>query len=340
MRNSRVPRKALSVIGLIAAGALALTACAGAEDTGTDAENSTQEKLTIGISQFVQHPALDAATDGFKQAFIEAGYVEGDTVVFDEQNANAEVATATTIAQSFQDSNVDLVLAVATPSAQAAAQNVTNAPVLFTAVTDAVEADLVDSNEAPGGNVTGTSDINPVADQIELITEVVPDAKNIGIVYSSGEVNSQIQVDLAKEAAEANGLSIVETTVTTSADILTATESIINDVDAIYVPTDNVVVSGLGALVQAAESAQVPVFGAESGTVENGALVALSISYEKLGFQTGKMALEILEDGADTATMAVQTSDQLELILNLGAAERMGVKLSDDFVQKADKTIE
>ncbi|NNV09665.1 sugar ABC transporter substrate-binding protein, partial [Geobacillus sp. MMMUD3] len=158
------------------------------------------------ISQLVQHPALDAATSGFKKSFEDAG-VEVD---WDEQNANGEQANATSIAQNFASSDLDLVLAVATPAAQAAAQAITDKPVLFTAVTDPVEAGLVQSNEAPGGNVTGTSDLNPVADQLQLVKDVKPDAKTVGIVYSSGEVNSQVQVDLAKEAAKGMGLEIKE----------------------------------------------------------------------------------------------------------------------------------
>ncbi|MBC9936149.1 MULTISPECIES: ABC transporter substrate-binding protein [unclassified Leucobacter] len=338
MRNSFTRRRALALTGIAAAAALALAGCA-AGDTATEGGDEAAKSVTIGISQFVQHPALDAATEGFKQAFIDAGYVEGETVTFDEQNAQADVANATTIAQKFAADSVDLVLAVATPSAQAAAQNITDIPVLFTAVTDAVEAGLVDSNEAPGSNVTGTSDLNPVADQMALIQEIAPDAKKVGIVYSSGEVNSEIQVALAKDAAKDLGIEIVEKTVSNAAEIKQATEAL-GDVDAIYVPTDNVVVSAISTVVQVAEAAQIPVIGAEAGTVEGGAIATLGIDYTKLGHQTGEMAIKILQEGADPATMPVETSNQLELVINPAAAARMGVELPAAIVDRADRVIE
>lgn len=173
-------------------GALALASCSSdSSDSSTSTDAAGGDSYRVGINQLVQHPALDAATTGFKEAFEEAGV----DVTFDEQNANGEQGTALTISQQFASDNLDLVLAVATPAAQATAQNITDIPVLFTAVTDAVSAELVDSNEAPGGNVTGTSDIAPIEQQLELLQQLVPDAKSIGIVYASGEVNSQVQVD-------------------------------------------------------------------------------------------------------------------------------------------------
>ena len=330
MRNSFTRRRALALTGIAATAALALAGCASG-DTATGGGDEAAKSVTTS--------ALDAATEGFKQAFIDAGYVEGETVTFDEQNAQADVANATTIAQKFAADGVDLVLAVATPSAQAAAQNITDIPVLFTAVTDAVEAGLVDSNEAPGSNVTGTSDLNPVADQMALIQEIAPDAKKVGIVYSSGEVNSEIQVALAKDAAKDLGLEIVEKTVSNASEIKQATEAL-GDVDAIYVPTDNVVVSAISTVVQVAEAAQIPVIGAEAGTVEGGAIATLGIDYTKLGHQTGEMAIKILQDGADPATMPVETSNQLELVINPAAAARMGVELPAAIVDRADRVIE
>lgn len=337
MRNSFTRRRAIALTGIAATAALALAGCSsGDAATGGD---EAAKSVTIGISQFVQHPALDASTEGFKQAFIDAGYVEGKTVTFDEQNAQADVANATTIAQKFAADGVDLVLAVATPSAQAAAQNITDIPVLFTAVTDAVEAGLVDSNDEPGSNVTGTSDLNPVKEQFDLIKEIAPDAKKVGIVYSSGEVNSEIQVALAKEAAKDLDIEIVEKTVSNASEIKQATEAL-GDVDAIYVPTDNVVVSAISTVVQVAEAAQIPVIGAEAGTVEGGAIATIGIDYMKLGHQTGEMAIKILQDGTDPATMAVETSNQLELVINPAAAERMGIELPAAVVDRADRVIE
>src|SRR5699024_8739161 len=185
-----------------------------------------EDALSIGISQIVQHPALDAASEGFQEAFVDAGYVVGETVDFDIQNANDQIQVASDIANNFATQDLDLVLAVATPSAQAAAQASADIPVIFTAVTDAEEAELVDSNEAPGANITGTSDAAPIEDQLELLKELVPDASKVGIVYSSGEVNSQVQVDAAKEVAGDFDLEIVEKTITEANDIQQATEAL------------------------------------------------------------------------------------------------------------------
>lgn len=337
MTVNRLPRKILTLAALAATAALGLSACA--PNAGDSDGAGGTEKITVGIGQFVQAPPLDAATKGFKQAFIDAGYVEDETVVFDVMNANAEVATSTTIAQTFATKGVDLMLGVATPMAQAAMQNITDFPVLFTAVTDPVAADLVASNEAPGSNVTGTSDLTPVAEQIDLITEIRPETKKIGIVYSSGEVNSQVLVELAREAAKSHGIEIVEATVTNAGELKQATESL-GDVDAIYTPSDNLVISGIGAIVGVAEERGILVVGADAAHVEGGAVATIGIDYEKLGQQTGEMAVRILKDGEDPATMAVETSKDLQLVLNLESAKRIGVELPADLVDRADSTIE
>lgn len=322
-------RKLAAGLALAAASALVLAGCSSSGDDKSKTDGG--ESYSIGVIQLVQHPALDAATKGFQDAFKDADV----KVDWDVQNANGEQATAVTMAQSFASSDSDLVLAVATPAAQAAAQAITDKPVLFTAVTDAVSAELVDSNEAPGGNVTGTSDAAPIEEQLKLLKEIVPDAKTVGIVYSSGEVNSEVQVKAAKDAAKGLGLEIKEATVTTANDIAQAAESL-GDVDAFYVPTDNTVVSGISALVQVAETKQIPIIGAESGTVEGGAVATLGIDYTKLGYQTGEMALKILQDGGDPATMPVEVSKEFTYVVNPGAAERMGVTIPKDILDKAE----
>ncbi|MDO8393578.1 MAG: ABC transporter substrate-binding protein [Dietzia sp.] len=320
--------------GLVATSALVLAGCTGGsdDDAAGGGAGGGGESYTIGINQLVQHPALDAATAGFKEAFADAG-VE---VEFNEQNANGEQATALTIAQQFAADDLDLALAVATPAAQAMAQNIINIPLLFTAVTDPVSAELVDSMEEPGANVTGTSDAAPIDEQLELLKEIVPDAERVGIVYASGEVNSQVQVDQAEEAAGPLDLEIVTQTVTTVNEIQQAVEAL-GDVDAIYVPTDNMVVSGIAALVQVAESKQIPVIAAEEGTVEGGAVATLGIDYTELGRQTGEMALRILRDGEDPATMPVETATEFTYVVNEAAAERQGVTIPEDILAEAEK---
>ncbi|AWH96858.1 ABC transporter substrate-binding protein [Dietzia psychralcaliphila] len=316
--------------GLVATSALVLAGCTGGSDD--DAADGGAESYSIGINQLVQHPALDAATAGFKEAFSDAG-VE---VEFNEQNANGEQATALTIAQQFAADDLDLTLAVATPAAQAMAQNIINIPLLFTAVTDPVSAELVDSMEAPGANVTGTSDAAPIDEQLELLKEIVPGAERVGIVYASGEVNSQVQVDQAEEAAGPLDLEIVTQTVTTVNEIQQAVEAL-GDVDAIYVPTDNMVVSGIASLVQVAETKQIPVIAAEEGTVEGGAVATLGIDYTELGRQTGEMALRILRDGEDPATMPVETATEFTYVVNEAAAERQGVTIPEDVLAEAER---
>lgn len=294
--------------------------------------------VRIGISQLVEHPSLDQARKGFIRAFEENGYTEGENLELDIQNAAGDQATATTIASSFASDGKDLVLAIATPAAQAAAQAITDVPVLFTAVTEPEVAGLVDSWDSPGANITGTSDLNPVKEQIGLIKELAPDAKSVGIVYSSGEVNSDVQVELAQEAAKELGLEVKLATVSNSAEVQQATESL--DVDALYVPTDNNVVSALQSVIQIAETKQIPVVVGEGDSVENGGLATYGLDYESLGYQTGLMALKILEDGADPAGMPVETLTEIQLIVNKSAAANMGVEIPAALLEKADKVIE
>ena len=321
--------RAKLLTGLVATTALVLTGCSGGGEGDGGGDDAAYR---IGINQLVQHPALDSATEGFKQAFADAG-VE---VEFNEQNANGEQGTALTIAQQMASDDLDLALAVATPAAQAMAQNITNIPLLFTAVTDPVQAELVESMEEPGANVTGTSDAAPIEQQLELLQELVPDAETVGIVYASGEVNSQVQVDQVEEAAGPLGLTIETQTVTTVNEIQQAVEAL-GDVDAIYVPTDNMVVSGIASLVQIAEDKQIPVIAAESGTVEGGAVATIGIDYTELGRQTGEMALRILQDGADPATMPVETAAELTYVVNEDAAERQGVVIPEGILAEAER---
>lgn len=340
--------------GLLVAASLVLTGCGSSKTPEAEPTNSEKpaEKpaegdnasgditaVTIGVNQLVTHPSLDATLEGFKKAFADAGYVEGETVNYDAQNAQGDQATATTIASKFKSDGVDLVLAIATPSAQASAQAISDIPILFTAVTEPAEAGLVDSWEAPGANVTGTSDLNPVADQIELAKEIASDAKSLGIIYSSGEVNSEVQVELAREAAKGLDLEVKEITVSNSSEVTQAIETL-SDSDIIYVPTDNTVVEGLEAVIQFAESKQIPLIVGEGDSVERGGLATFGIDYFDLGYQTGEMAIRVLKDGEDPATMGVETLSKIGLILNTGAAERMGVTFSDELLAKADKVVE
>lgn len=321
-----------------ALGALLLGVSLAATGCGGDTAAGSSDMVRIGITQIVEHPSLDAAREGFKRAMTENGYTEGENITFDEQNAQNDQATATSIASKFASDGVDLVLAIATPTAQAAAQAITDIPILITAVTEPEEAGLVDSWDAPGGNVSGTSDLNPVEDQLGLIKELAPDAKTVGIVYSSGEVNSEVQVELAKETAKKLGLELKLATVSNSAEVQQAAESL--DVDALYVPTDNNVVNALESMIQIAESKQIPLVVGEGDSVEGGGLATYGIDYEELGYQTGLMAVKILKEGADPATMPIETLEEIQLIVNKSAAANMGVEIPAALLEKADKVIE
>ena len=312
-----------------------------AAETGESDEATSEgdESVTIGINQLVEHPSLDAAREGFMQAFADNGYTEGENVTFDVQNAQGDQSTATSIANKFASDGVDLVLAIATPAAQATAQAITDIPVLITAVTEPVEAGLVESWEAPGSNVTGTSDLNPVADQLSLIPEIAPDAKTVGIVYSSGEVNSEVQVELAQEAADELGLELELATVSNKSEVLQAAQSLAGNVDAFYVPTDNTIVDALESMIQVAEDSQIPLIVGEGDSVERGGLATWGINYEKLGYQTGEMAIKILE-GENPAEMPVETLEDIELSINVSAAERMGVDIPQELLDQADNVIE
>lgn len=329
----------------VAVPALALAGCGSSDEPDDDGTTGAAEEpdggaagdgepVSIGITQIVDHPSLNAARDGFKAALADAGL----EVDYSEQNANGDQTTATSIATTFANEDHDLILAIATPTAQATAQAIADVPILFTAVTDPEEAGLVDSWEAPGGNLTGTSDLNPVDEQLSLLEDLAPDAQSVGIVYSSGEVNSEIQVEMAQEAAEALGLSVEVATVSNSGEVQQAADSL--DVDAFYVPTDNTVVSALESLLQVAEAKSLPVIAAEGDSVERGALITYGLDYDGLGYQTGEMALRILQEGADPAEMAVETQSELSLIINSGAAERMGVEIPVELLDEADTVID
>lgn len=328
-RGTESRRRWAVVVALALAALLIVPAAVGA---------ATPAKVRIGVTQIVEHPALDAARKGFVDGLAEAGYVQGKNVEFDFQNAQGDMSLAQTIARKFVTNRVDLILAIATPTAQAAAHATKDIPILVTAVTDPASAGLVKSNTAPGTNVTGTSDLNPVTEQLALVKKIIPKAQRLGVVYNAGEQNSVFQVNIVKEAAKKLKLQVVEATVATSTDILQATQSIARKVDAIYVPTDNTVVSGIESLIKVAEEAKLPVIGAEAGTVERGALITVGVSYYRLGKQTAKMAVQVLK-GKKPATMAIQYQKELELVINQKTADAIGLKLPKGLVESADRVI-
>jgi len=309
--------------------------CAKKADT---ASTQKVEKVKVGIIQIVEHPALDAARKGFLDALADKGYVDGKNLTVDYQNAQGDQGNLQTIARKFVQDNCNLVLAIATPSAVTMANETNKIPILITAVTDPVSAKLVKSNEKPETNVSGTSDMNPVADQLKLIKDIIPTAKKVGIIYNSSEVNSQVQVAVADKAAPGLGLELTKVTVTASSEVMQAAQSLVGRVDAIYVPTDNMVVSSLAAVLKVAEQNKIPVFAAESNSVESGALATVGIDYYQLGRMTGEMALRVIK-GEKPQDMAIQQQQGTDLILNLKAAQNMGVTVPESIIAKAKKVI-
>ncbi|VEI12975.1 ABC-type uncharacterized transport system, periplasmic component [Trueperella bialowiezensis] len=315
------------LVALAAAATLALAACGS--DSKDNSGASGADSYNIGVTQIVTHAALDAAVDGFKAAISDAGL----DVTYNEQNANNDQTVVASIAGSMAGGDYDLVLGVGTPMAQGLAQAITTTPVLFTAVTDPVGAGLVANADAPGANITGTTDANPVREQLELVKEIVPDAKTVGIIYHSGEANSQVQADWVAEAAGPLGLTVKEATVINTSEVQQAADSL--DVDAIYIPTDNTVISALDSVLQVGETKKIPVFVGEGDSVKSGALATYGIAYYELGYQTGEMAVRILTEGADPATMAVEAQKEPVLYINTSAAERMGVTFPDSVLERA-----
>lgn len=285
---------------------------------------------TIGVIQYVQHAALDAAREGFVQALADNGYVDGEKVRFDFQNAQADASNLATISDRFIGNKVDLVLAIATPAAQAIAGKTTTIPILGTAITDYVDARLVDSNEVPSTNVSGTSDMNPVSEQIALLKELFPDAATVGVLYASNEPNSVLQAKMAKEAIEALGMAYTEVTVTSSNDVQQATQSIIEACDAIYIPTDNVFASSMPVVYEVAVAAQTPIVCGEAGMTMSGALATLGINYYDLGYQTGLMAMRVL-NGEDISLMPIETADRMDYTFNSTFAEAIGFSIPEAY---------
>jgi len=298
-------------------------------------KDAGKDILKVGIVQIVEHPALDAARQGFIDFLAENGYREGENITYQIQNAQGDMANANTIAQQFKNAKLDLILAIATPTAQAVANVIKDTPILITAVTDPVAAGLVETAERPGTNVTGTNDMQPMEDQFRLIRELVPDAVTIGIIYNAGETNSVTQVKLAKEIAGKMNFNIVEVTADTSAGVLQAAQSLAGRVDVIYVPTDNTVVSAISSVVKVAEENKIPIIAGEENSVFQGALATVGINYYRLGRQTGEMALRILNGEAKPETMPIESQKETELVINEDAAKAMGVMIPDELRAKA-----
>ena len=326
-----------SKIKALAAG-LMLTLALGVLGCGGDKKEAPKkaEKVNVGIVQLVEHAALDAANKGFVEGLASKGYKEGQNITYDRQNAQADQSNLQNIAHRFVNNKVNLICAIATPAAQTVANVTSDIPIVATAVTDYKTAKLVKDNAKPGTNVTGTTDMNPVEQQLDLLLKLVPNAKSVGTIYCSSEVNSQLQIEILKKAAAAKGVTVKEATVSNVNDIQQAARSLVGKVQAIYVPTDNVLASAMPTLVSVTEEAKLPVICGEGGMVKAGGVATLGVDYYKLGFQAGEMAADILSGKSKPADMAIQAQKEFKAMVNLKEAEKIGLKVPEDVLKGAE----
>jgi putative tryptophan/tyrosine transport system substrate-binding protein len=311
--------------------AAALAIVCGA--TGTMAADKS-----VAITQIVEHPALDACRKGVKDVLAEAGFVEGKNLNWEYQSAQGNPVTASQIAKKFVGDEPDVIVAIATPSAQAVVASTKTIPVVFSAVTDPVAAKLVSNWAKPGANVTGTSDMAPIDKHLAMIKRISPNVKRLGVLFNPGEVNSVSSVDAVKAAAPALGIEVFEGPAPKSSEVLAAARSLVGKVDAFYVPTDNTVVSAFEAVTKVGIDAKIPVYAADTDSVPRGAIAALGFNYYEVGRQTGNVVVRILK-GEKAGDIPVAGVEKLNLWLNLDSAAKMGVTVPDAIISEAAKVI-
>ena len=341
-------KKLLATMMAVLMAATMLVGCGGSEEPAATeeaaveesadetTEEASDEMVNIGVIQFMQHGSLDENYEGFVAGLAEAGYVEGENLTINFQNASGEVANCQQICELFANSDTDLVFAIATPAAQSAVNvfQETEIPVLFSSVTDAVGAGLVESNEAPGKNVTCTLDMPVIADQIAVIKDVLPEAQKVAILYTSSEANSEIQAEEAKAAAEALGMEVVIQTSSSSNDIPQVISSVVGSVDAIYIPSDNAFASAMATVNSTAVDNQIPVFCAVEAMIAEGGIATTAIDYYELGRQTAAQAVRVL-NGEKASDIAVETQKDCALVVNKTFAESVGVEVPAEVLDKA-----
>ena len=332
-------KRVLAVIlgaAMITAG---LAGCGG--NTGSSQSSSEGEKMyTIGISQFAEHGSLDNCREGFIQGLEEEGLVEGENLKIKVSNADSDTGTAAQIADTFVADKVDLICAIATPSAQAAYNSARNTdiPVVYTAVTNPEEAQLADDQGMPVGAVTGTSDQLPVEAQLAMIREILPDAKTIGILYTTSEANSAYSITQYEKYAEEYGFTLETAGVTNTSEVSMAAASLLDKVDCLTNLTDNTVVSALPTVLDQANEKNIPVFGSEIEQVKRGCLAAEGLDYVNLGIETGKMAAQILKGEAKAEDMKYELLTDSSLYINQAVADNLGITIPDDMTERAEET--
>lgn len=321
-------KKLKMLIGLVV-GILVIAGC-------SNGNGSNQEITKIGILQFIDHNSLNKAQEGFVDGLEEAGYTNGENIEIEVLNAQGDQSNLQSMSEQLTNNN-ELVLGIATPTAQSLAMANQNIPQLFTAVTDPVEAGLVDSLENPGGNITGTSDMADIESQVNLLIEIADNPEVIGLIYNSSEVNSQIQVDQAVEIIESRGLDTNIQTVTSTNDVQQTLSNLATNSDAIYIPTDNVLSATAATVGEIAKDNNVPIVPGSTDMVENGGLTTLGIDYYNLGKQTAKLAVSILE-GEEPSNLPVESTEDFDLVINEEMAEAIGI--NSEIIRQAADSLE
>lgn len=321
---------AIGLAALIATGALV-----GCKGNG-QVSSTEGKKYNIGISQLVQHPALDSAREGFIEGLKEKGYEEGKNITFDYQNAQGDNPTSQTIAQKFVSEKKDLILAIATTSAQAVYNSTKDIPTVFTAVTDPVSAGIVKDWKSSGTNLTGVSDMVPVDKQLDLLLKLKPDVNTLGVIYNTSEANSVVQVEALKTEANKLNINIKEIGITNVNEINQNLSAVIKDIDALYTPTDNTVASAYDLVGQIAVKNNVPILGAEEAIVSKGGLCSIGIDYFKLGKETGYKAAEIL-DGKKPEEIEITTLSEMNVVINTDVANKLNIIIPSDIEENASK---
>ncbi|HFI0451807.1 TPA: tryptophan ABC transporter substrate-binding protein [Streptococcus suis] len=302
-------------------------------------QSASSEKVKIGVLQFVTHDSLDEIYKGIKAGLEEGGYSTTDNLEIDFMNAEADQSQVQTMSKKLVDNGNELLIGIATPAAQGLANATTELPIIMGAVTDPVGANLVSNLKNPGGNITGVSDQTPVADAVSLIKEITPDAKTIGVLYSSNEDNSKIQVAEFKAAAEEAGYTVLEYAVASSNELASTVEVATSKADVLFTPVDNTVASAFSTVVSVANKTKTPIFTSVEDMVEGGGIASVTLSQYDLGVATGKMAAKIL-DGANPGDTPVQIFNEGTIVVNQKVAKELGIALSDDVINQASKVIE
>ena len=332
MKGKKWKHLIMGVTAVLTAGIIA--GCGGGG--GQKKTEDGKKMYKVGIVQLVEHNALDAANKGFVDGLKKRGYEEGKNIEIDRQNAQADQSNLANISQRFISNKANLICAIATPAAQTVANATKDIPIVGTAITDYESAKLVKSNAKPGGNVTGTSDMNPIKEQVDLLMKFCPNAKTVGVIYCSSEVNSEVQVKAMKEYAASKGLKVETATISTVNDIQQAAQSLVSKVDAFYAPTDNVLASAMPTLLSVTDPAKKPVICGEENMVKAGGLATYGIDYYKLGLQTGDMGADILDGKKKPADMPIQTAKDLKASINKKNADALGIKIPEDLMKSAE----